>query len=383
MPKPRQGEARNDFISRCVSEVTDEGFGQEEAVGRCFGIWESEKSMDNTLQLPFNQASEKKEIKFDSFKVKQRDVVVDNEEMEVATFEGVANVMETVDLGGDIIHSGAFKKSLEEKDGKVPFVTDHTYKIDNFMGIAWLEEQGNLLKARVEILISNNEAGKSFLSKAKFASFRGEPLGLSIGYDVPKGKSEMKDGIRHIYEVKVHEISGVLFPMNQGSRVVGFKGKGFEAWEEQKELIDKILEAKGHSLGSFLNQVVNETASGHEMIKEIIGRLAERTGMSRDRVAEVLNGDMIRPSDQVLEGFAEVLDVPVQQLITLADSDIGKTTHSEEMPKDEDDDKELKALQEMNKELKSLLEAEPPEGTHHEEADLVELNKTLKQITEK
>lgn len=168
--------------------------------------------------------TEHKTIWFDKFEIgtKQKEMP-SGDEVEVATFEGVANVMEHEDLGGDVVHKGAFSKTLEEKNGKVYFVTDHTYKIGNYGGIAALAEKGNNLEAKVEVLLSNNPQGKEFHTKAQHAASHGLPFGLSIGYDIPKGKMEMKDGTRHIYEVKLWEVSGVLFPMNELSRAVGFK----------------------------------------------------------------------------------------------------------------------------------------------------------------
>ena len=41
MPKPRAGESRSGFMSRCVPEVIGEGLAQDAAVARCYGIWES------------------------------------------------------------------------------------------------------------------------------------------------------------------------------------------------------------------------------------------------------------------------------------------------------------------------------------------------------
>jgi hypothetical protein len=49
MPTPKEGESRNDFVSRCVPIVMDEGETQEAAVGKCEGIytsWKEKKSMD-------------------------------------------------------------------------------------------------------------------------------------------------------------------------------------------------------------------------------------------------------------------------------------------------------------------------------------------------
>ena len=44
MPKPRKGEEKGKFISRCVSVVHGkEGKPMNEALGRCYGIWESHR----------------------------------------------------------------------------------------------------------------------------------------------------------------------------------------------------------------------------------------------------------------------------------------------------------------------------------------------------
>lgn len=368
MPTPNPGESRDDFVSRCIPIVVEEGTPQDQAEAICFSMYEDRKS-----ESP--NPPQRKEIEFDNFQVKETDVIVDGEEQEVARFTGVANVMNHEDLGGDVIHKGAFKKTLEEKDGAVPFVTDHTYKIKNSIGVAFLEEQGDLLKAEVDVLVSNNPEGKEFLSKAKFFKARGKPLGLSIGYDIPKDKYEMKDGVRHIYEIKLFEVSGVLFPMSELSRAVGFKGYDFDSLEQQKNLIEKILDSKGQHLGEFLNRAVNENAQSQEDVQRIIGELSDRAGMDRDRIAEILNGQMIRPSDNVLEVFAEVLDVPFEQLITLADNDIGKNMEYENESKDEE------ILQELSNTLsKSLHDNEPSDDTHNAEADLLELQSELKQL---
>lgn len=40
MPKPGKAEGKNEFISRCVSQVHGkEGKPMNEALGQCFGIW--------------------------------------------------------------------------------------------------------------------------------------------------------------------------------------------------------------------------------------------------------------------------------------------------------------------------------------------------------
>ena len=43
MPEPKAGESQNDFIARCVPAVMDEGKTQDQALGKCYGIWRQSK----------------------------------------------------------------------------------------------------------------------------------------------------------------------------------------------------------------------------------------------------------------------------------------------------------------------------------------------------
>lgn len=52
MPKPKKGEKKSEYISRCVKEVMHEGKTQEQALGQCYGMWEHRKSKSmGSLQL--------------------------------------------------------------------------------------------------------------------------------------------------------------------------------------------------------------------------------------------------------------------------------------------------------------------------------------------
>lgn len=53
MPKPNKKEKKSDYISRCISEVMKEGgHSQEQAAGKCYGMWdEYKKSANSSVQL--------------------------------------------------------------------------------------------------------------------------------------------------------------------------------------------------------------------------------------------------------------------------------------------------------------------------------------------
>lgn len=51
MPTPKEGESKQDFISRCIPIVMDEGHTQEEAKGKCYGLWENhQKSAEGIVR---------------------------------------------------------------------------------------------------------------------------------------------------------------------------------------------------------------------------------------------------------------------------------------------------------------------------------------------
>jgi HK97 family phage prohead protease len=138
-------------------------------------------------------------------------------------FTGVANLMEVVDLVNDNIHRGSFTKTLTESGGKVFLLADHDESLDSRIGVVYLRENGDVLEVVEGVFNLEKQAGRDAYNDAKFYHEHGIPLGLSIGYGIPKGKSEIKDGIRHIYEIKLYEVSLVAFPANQFSLVEGVK----------------------------------------------------------------------------------------------------------------------------------------------------------------
>lgn len=57
MPNLKPGESKNSFISRCVREVMSEGKTQDEALGQCYGMFESQKKQASA-SIHFNKDDE-------------------------------------------------------------------------------------------------------------------------------------------------------------------------------------------------------------------------------------------------------------------------------------------------------------------------------------
>ena len=234
IPKPQAGEEREEFVSRCVSAISDE-YDQDQAVAICTSTYENSKSMKEKIELlpELKEAKERTNIEFKALEFKMSD------DDKYGRIKAVANVMGVEDLGGDIIHEGAFNKTVSENP-RVYFLADHNYYTDSYLGIATLSVDGNKLMADIEVLLEDNPEGQKFYAKAKHASQNGKAFGTSIGYSIPKGKYNYNDGVRDIYEVMVHELSATMFPMNEDSRIQRIKSQAQTHLDEAMKRINEL-----------------------------------------------------------------------------------------------------------------------------------------------
>lgn len=200
------------------------------------------------------------------------------------TFSGLASTWDE-DLGGDVIHKGAFKKSIGEwlsrKNGKrLPLIDQHNYdSIQRIVGgMTDAEETDAGLDA--DFSVRSGAVGDDALGLLKERYIDG----LSIGYEAVKWETEEKPEsrygrIRHIKEVKLFEISLVIWPMNEGARVdpssvksvkdaiASFEGRSLNA-EEKADL--QTLYAK---LGALLTP---EPEPAKEAAPELINAIQSR-----------------------------------------------------------------------------------------------------------
>jgi hypothetical protein len=147
---------------------------------------------------------------------------------------GDANVYGIVDSVGDIVEAGAFKRSLKGDDVR-PLLWQHdTYEV---IGDGVFEETDNSLRLADGQLYKGVQRAEEAYEIAKQTR---RPLGLSIGFSIASGGAyNDDDGIRHITEAKLYEVSLVTFPANAASMIDGVKAQP----EEYESLAQSILDA--------------------------------------------------------------------------------------------------------------------------------------------
>jgi HK97 family phage prohead protease len=133
------------------------------------------------------------------------------------TVEGYASTYD-LDAVGDIVVPGAYKRTLQNRMGRIKVMRDHESPI----GVpVHAEEDSKGLFTRSRI--SDTQLGNETLTLIR----DGVLDRMSIGYEVPKGGAEMgqKDGasVRYLKEIKLYEWSIVTFPANEAAGVTGVK----------------------------------------------------------------------------------------------------------------------------------------------------------------
>ena len=168
-------------------------------------------------------------------------------------FEGHGAVFGNVDLGGDVILPGAFKRTLAEHkaNGSLPAMFwqhDRTRVPGKWLDVG---EDDNGLPVKGEL--APTELGKEVHTLLKMDAVSG----LSIGYLPVPGQVEYEaDGVRLLKEVELFEVSIVAIPMNPKAQIAHVKSRLSARGEyvptdkemaELKREAERYLRARGFS----------------------------------------------------------------------------------------------------------------------------------------
>lgn len=141
-------------------------------------------------------------------------------------FEGHGSVFRNVDLGGDIVVPGAFKKSLAQHkaSGSLPalfWMHDPTRVAGK-----WVDMDEDRHGLKVKGVLADTPLGNEIHTLLKMDAVRG----LSIGYRTLDQDWD-KDGNRLIKEAELWEVSVVSLPMNPLAQVAHVKSRLSERGE--------------------------------------------------------------------------------------------------------------------------------------------------------
>lgn len=152
-----------------------------------------------------------KQIKFDD----GLEFKADGEE---GSFEGYASIFGNRDLGGDIVHEGAFQEFNTTKDGNIRVLLQH--EVASPIGKASFAQNKTGLKVKGKLLMTLQKAREAYeLAKEGILD------GMSFAYDILPGGSDFDSAknTRNLRKLRVQEVSLVTFGMNPKARLISVK----------------------------------------------------------------------------------------------------------------------------------------------------------------
>jgi HK97 family phage prohead protease len=209
-----------------------------------------------------------------AYEMKEQSVDID-----ARTFEGYASTWDE-DQVGDVIHQGAFIKSINEAfpAKRIKVLWQHSEPLG--MPTEMREDSyGLYVKGRVSKTALGDEALELMRD--------GVVDRMSIGFMIPQGKADYdEDGVRHIREVKLMEFSPVTFPANEAAIITGVKNIE-QALEYAKEIDYPALIKRLDNLKALIEQKQPQSTVNAEQppeLDEVKSLIESLSSFARNRV---------------------------------------------------------------------------------------------------
>lgn len=178
-------------------------------------------------------ASEYKAVRFN----------VENVDESTGEFSGYASVFGNMDDGGDIMEPGAFARTIKENFDRIKILSQHDqYELPIGKPLELREDAKGLF---IHGKISDTQKGRDIQTLLK----DGVLNELSIGFDVIAFEFD-SEGIRHLKEVRLWEVSIVTWAMNSQATIDDVKSLAESLKTEAKA--GKITRSRMDALKPFI-----------------------------------------------------------------------------------------------------------------------------------
>lgn len=187
---------------------------------------------------------------------------------------GFGSVFGNVDSYGDVVESGAFKRSLKERGLPVMLWQHDSANPIGVWKTAKEQDGGLMLRGQLNLEVQKGKEAYALLKQ-------GALKGLSIGFRTIKSKQD-NNGLRRLQDIDLLEVSLVTFPANEKANVVSVK--------EAKDFPDNERD---------FETLLREVGCPRELAKAIVAK-GFRAATRGQRDAE---------ADTVIEGLQKALKI--------------------------------------------------------------------------
>jgi HK97 family phage prohead protease len=194
-------------------------------------------------------------------------------DIEGNTVVGIASVFGNKDSHGDIMHSGAFTKTISERSHRFRFLWQHDYWEPPIAKVVVIQEVGrDALPAEILARDTDNqitgglEVTRKYLNTPRGLEVlegikEGAITEMSFAFDVIKSDfgdaNETSQKVRHVREVRLWEASDVNWGSNPAT--LGAKDIGLAHMRHSLKDVMALLELLNSDVGQALTTINNHT----------------------------------------------------------------------------------------------------------------------------
>lgn len=150
-------------------------------------------------------------------------------------FAGYASVFEVVDSQRDMVHRGAFAKSIAGRLSQIKLLWQHAMGEPIGYFTAMFEDtHGLFVEGRLMLEVAKAREAYALLKA-------GVVRGLSIGYAPVRSRVDAQTGVRHLSEVELWEVSLVTFPANEAAQVTVVKAATMDHEPDEGVMLDAAI----------------------------------------------------------------------------------------------------------------------------------------------
>lgn len=180
--------------------------------------------------------------------------------------DAVVAVMGNIDHGNDIIHTGAFTKTLNERGNKIKVLDNHnTNSLKDVIGkpLSIREIGENELPISIKSKYPDATGGLYTVTQFDMDDEHSRTIfnklangfvnEWSIGFTIPKGKQDYSEGmVRNIREVILFEYSPVIWGMNEATDTIGAKNMS-EGETKKRSIIQTYIDITDSFHALYMN----------------------------------------------------------------------------------------------------------------------------------
>ncbi len=234
------------------------------------------------------------------------------------TLTGYAAVFDALseNLGGfrEKIAKGAFTESLKSGPDIVALVGHNDTMVLGRRSAKTLRVKEDSHGLHVEIDVPDTSVGRDTVALVERGDLNAMSFGFVTKSDAWEGGGD--DQTRTVKAAEVSDVSVVAYPAYPTTEVE-VALRSLKVWRQDHD----PPQTRGQHLSGVLSAAVDALVTDERPRADIIEELAQAAGISTGTVNQILNGDIMCPPLGRLEGFAEVLDVSVDTLVTSAVND--------------------------------------------------------------